>query len=140
MAFPFIGDLINGVSSILDTLHTSDEEKLQAKIGLTELHIRANEKVLAYESTLAKERAATIRTEGASNHWLAANWRPLTMLIFTGLIVAHWLGYTAPNLSEAVVLSLLGLVKIGLGGYIGGRTLEKVVPAVVGAFKAKDNV
>ena len=47
------------------------------------------------------------------------------MLTFVGLIVAHWLGFTAENLSEGQVLALLGIVKVGLGGYVVGRSVEK---------------
>ena len=71
-----------------------------------------------------------IVAEASGDSWLQRNWRPITMLTFTGLIVAHWLGYTAPNLSEAQILSLLGLVKIGLGGYVVGRSAEKIAKSV----------
>lgn len=84
---------------------------------------------------IEKAAAAIIAAEAASRHWLAANWRPLTMLTFVGLIVSRWLGYSAPNLSEAEVLELWGIVKIGLGGYVIGRSAEKTLPAIVAALK-----
>ena len=76
-----------------------------------------------------------IRTEAASSHWLAANWRPLTMLTFTALIVARWFGFAAPELSEAEYLALWDIVEIGLGGYIVGRSAEKIVPSLAQAIK-----
>lgn len=78
--------------------------------------------------------ASIIRSEATSGSWLTSNWRPATMLIFVGLICAHWLGYTPENLSEAQVLSLLGIVKVGLGGYVLGRSGEKIVKT----WKAKE--
>ena len=51
-------------------------------------------------------QADIVKTEAASNHWLAANWRPLLMLTFGGLIVARWFGWAAPYLSEAEYLKL----------------------------------
>ncbi len=49
------------------------------------------------------------------------------MLWFAGLVGAHWLGFTPPNLPEAVVLKLLSIVQVGVGGYVVGRSAEKVV-------------
>ncbi len=76
-----------------------------------------------------------VKTEAASSHWLAANWRPITMLTFVGLIVARWFGWAAPNLSEAEYLKLWDIVNVGLGGYVVGRSVEKIAPALVGALK-----
>ena len=80
-------------------------------------------------------QAGIINTEAASQHWLAANWRPLLMLTFGGLIVARWFGWAAPNLSEAEYLKLWGIVELGIGGYVIGRSAEKIVPAIIGATK-----
>ena len=70
--------------------------------------------------------AAKIVLAEANGSWIKGNWRPLTMLIFVGLICAHWLGFTPDNLSEAEVLELMDLVQIGLGGYVLGRSCEKI--------------
>lgn len=71
--------------------------------------------------------SSIIKAEANSEHWLTANWRPITMLTFVALIVAHWLGFTAENLGDEEVLSLLDIVKVGLGGYVLGRSGEKIV-------------
>ena len=71
----------------------------------------------------------------ANGNWLQRSWRPLMMLFFAGLIGARWFGYTPPNMSEAEILELWGIVKLGLGGYTIGRTAEKIAPAIVGALK-----
>lgn len=79
--------------------------------------------------------ADIIKTEAASSHWLAANWRPLTMLVFVALIVARWFGWAAPELSEAEYLKLWDIVELALGGYAIGRSVEKIAPSVVSAMK-----
>jgi hypothetical protein len=79
--------------------------------------------------------ADIIKTEAQSQHWLAAIWRPVVMLTFAGLIVARWFGWAAPNLSEAEYLKLWSIVEFGLGGYVVGRSVEKIAPSVAGAFK-----
>ena len=80
-------------------------------------------------------QAEIVKAEAQSDHWLAACWRPILMLTFGGLIVARWLGWSAPNITEAEVLKLWSIVELGLGGYVIGRSVEKIVPAIAGALK-----
>lgn len=70
-----------------------------------------------------------IRAEAQGESWLQRNWRPMLMLWFAGLIGAHWLGFTPPNMPEETVLSLLDIVKLGIGGYVIGRSVEKAAAA-----------
>lgn len=79
--------------------------------------------------------AEIIKTEASSEHWLAANWRPITMLVFVTLIVCRWFGFAAPNLSEAEYIKLWSIVELGLGGYVIGRSVEKVAPTLIKALK-----
>ena len=51
------------------------------------------------------------------------------MLTFTALVVAHFLGLTAENVSEEMVDGLLQIVQYGLTGYIVGRSAEKGIAA-----------
>lgn len=82
-------------------------------------------------------QADIVKTEAASSNWLAASWRPLTMLTFTALIVARWFGWAAPNLSEAEYLKLWDIVQFGLGGYVVGRSVEKIAPSIAEALGKK---
>lgn len=91
--------------------------------------------VIERAGDIEKAAADIVRTEAASSHWLAANWRPLTMLTFVGLIVARWFGWSAPGLSEAEALALWDIVQVGLGGYVIGRSAEKVAPGIITALK-----
>ena len=80
-------------------------------------------------------QAEIVKAEAQSEHWIVAAWRPVLMLTFGGLIVARWLGWSAPNITEAEVLKLWSIVELGLGGYVIGRSVEKIVPAIAGAIK-----
>ena len=91
--------------------------------------------LLAHQAEIEDAAAKIIQTEAASQHWLAANWRPLTMIVFVVLIVARWFGWAAPNLSEAEYLKLWSIVEFGLGGYVVGRSVEKIAPTIAGAIK-----
>jgi hypothetical protein len=84
----------------------------------------------------AQSKIITAEAQGES--WLQRNWRPMTMLTFVGLIVARWLGFVAPGVTEAVELELMTLVQIGLGGYVVGRSVEKTAPHLKGLFQKED--
>jgi len=127
---PIIGALAPIVGKVIDKVFPDTEKRDMAKLEImSELQKQSGE--------IEKAAAQIINTEAASRHWLAANWRPLTMLIFVGLIVARWLGWTADNMSEAEYLELYDLMKIGLGGYVIGRSAEKIAPAIIDKFKTK---
>ncbi len=80
-------------------------------------------------------QAQIVQTEASSSNWLTSSWRPLTMLCFTGLIVARWFGWAAPNLTPEEYLKLWDIVQLGLGGYVVGRSVEKTATTVAGILK-----
>jgi len=55
------------------------------------------------------------------------------MVWFSALIGGHWFGVTPDNLSDEAVLSLFGLIKLGLGGYVLGRSAEKITKELSGS-------
>ena len=116
------------VGQIVGSLFPDPTEKAKAEA-------EAMRQLLAHQGEIEAAAAKIIQTEAASTHWLAANWRPLTMITFTALIVARWMGWVAPNLSEAEYLKLWSIIEFGLGGYVVGRSVEKVSPAIATAMK-----
>lgn len=84
------------------------------------------------ETSLIEGRAGVVTAEAQSESWLARNWRPLTMLGFVALIGAHWLGLSSDTLTEAEVVLVLEIVKVGLGGYVVGRSAEKITRSLTG--------
>jgi hypothetical protein len=91
--------------------------------------------LLASSAELERAAGDVILAEAKSEHFLAACWRPILMLTFGALIVARWLGYSAPGISEAEVLKLWDIVQLGLGGYVIGRSAEKIAPQIAAALK-----
>ena len=85
------------------------------------------------EQTRLEVRGQVIQAEARGESWLQRNWRPLIMMFFAVLIGGHWFGYTPENLSEDAVLSLFGLIKLGLGGYVLGRSAEKITKELSGS-------
>ena len=121
-------DLLGIGAKLIDKIIPDKEAADKAKLELLKLDQEG-------KLTELKAQAQIINTEAASQHWLAANWRPLTMLIFVGLIVARWFGWAAPNLAEEEYIKLWSIVELGLGGYVIGRSVEKIVPQIAGALK-----
>jgi hypothetical protein len=115
-------------SKLIDRLWPDPAQAAQAKLQLLDM---------AQKGDLAEltARADIVKSEAASNSWLASSWRPITMLVFTALIVARWFGWAAPNLAEAEYLKLWDIVQLGLGGYVVGRSVEKIVPSIADAIK-----
>ena len=97
-------------------------EELKAQITLAAMNEGAKE---------LEGAVKIITAEAQGESWLQRNWRPLLMLWFAGLVGAHWLGFTPPNLPESVVINLLDIVQIGVGGYVLARSAEKVTKAYV---------
>ena len=91
--------------------------------------------IMAQAGAIERAAADIVLAETNSDSWLAKSWRPLMMLTFGALIVARWLGFTAPGITEAVELKLWDIIQLGLGGYVIGRSAEKVVPAIAAVVK-----
>jgi hypothetical protein len=104
------------------------------EIKRLEIQARLQEALIANQAQIEAAATEVIKAEAEGESWLQRNWRPLTMMVFVTLIVAKWTGYTAPGVSEALELRLLGLIEIGLGGYVIGRSVEKVAPVVAQAL------
>lgn len=79
------------------------------------------------ERTELKGAIDIIVAEAKGDSWLQRSWRPVLMLWFAGLVGAHWLGFTPDNLSQSTINQLLSIVQIGIGGYIVGRSGEKIM-------------
>jgi hypothetical protein len=116
MIAPVLGTLDN----ILDKFVVDADLKTKLK----------HEASLALITTQNKELENAVQiilAEANGESWLQRNWRPMLMLWFAGLVGAHWLGFTPENLSESTVLALLDIVQVGIGGYVLGRSGEKMI-------------
>ena len=129
MAFDPVSAAFDVGGKLIDRLWPDPAQRDQAKLKLMELQQSGALAQLAAETELSKGAADIVKTEAAGG-FLASSWRPITMLVFVGLIVARWFGLAAPNLAEAEYLKLWDIVQLGLGGYVIGRSVEKIMPGV----------
>ena len=121
--FNFISEIFKPAAKLIDDLHTSDEEKLTLKNKLTVIQNQMHSKIIDYETKPLASQTSIITAEANGQSLIQRNWRPITMLTFLALVVCDSFGWLAnPLASEAWTL-----LQIGLGGYVAGRSVEKVM-------------
>ena len=116
----FIGDIFKPAAELVDNLHTSKEEKLSLVNQLAQIENNVKMKTLEIQSELIKAQSQVIVAEAQGQSWMQRNWRPLTMLVFLGLVVLDSFAILANPLSKEAWT----LLQIGLGGYVLGRSYE----------------
>jgi len=124
--------ILNFGSTLLDKFIPDKDEAMKAKVALMTMAQNG-------ELTKLQISAGVVTAEANSEHWLAANWRPITMLVFVFIIANNYIIYpylalffdSAPKLD--IPPDMWDLLKLGLGGYVIGRSTEKAVKA----YKAK---
>ena len=114
-------DLVEGVGDVIDDLHTSEEEKLEAAQKVKEL-------ISNYEVEMEKQITDRWKSDMASDSWLSKNVRPM-VLVFLVVSTVLMIFIDAGAISfdvEPKWTDLLQLVLITvIGAYFGGRSLEK---------------
>ena len=115
-------ELVKGVGGVIDNLHTSGEEKLEAERKIKEL-------VANYEVEMEKNITSRWEADLKSDSWLSKNVRPM-VLIFLIVCTMLLIFIDAGALSfevKSTWVDLLQLVLITvIGAYFGGRSFEKV--------------
>ena len=116
------GDTIKDVGNIIDNLHTSKEEKAEAKQKL--------EQILA-EAEQAAQVQVSARWEADLKHgsWLSKNIRPLTLIFLTAIftILSIFDGNVGEfTIGEAYVPVYQTLLMTVYAAYFAGRSIEKV--------------
>jgi len=129
----FISDMFKPVAKMIDDLTLSPEEKLILETKLTSIENEMASKILEYDQRLLEAQSSLISVE-AKGGMLQRNWRPVTMLTMLALVTLQALGLLSNPLPEWFGT----LFQIGLGGYVIGRSAEKIVPNFLnGRMKTK---
>ncbi|PCI11872.1 MAG: hypothetical protein COB73_00780 [Flavobacteriaceae bacterium] len=121
-----LGEIFTGVDSLI----TSDEERLALKNKLQQI---INEKALESE----KIATDIIQTEAKGN-WLQRSWRPIIMLSF-GFVVLYS-KFIAPAFSlpnAELEPDFWELLRLGIGGYVIGRSAEKIATSITNKIEIK---
>ena len=114
-------ELVKGVGGVIDNLHTSEDEKLEAAQKIKEL-------VASYEIEMEKQVTSRWDADMKSDSWLSKNVRPMVLvfLVVSTVLMIFIDAGTINFVVEPKWTDLLQLVLITvIGAYFGGRSLEK---------------
>ena len=125
--FNIVSDVVKPITGLIDKIHTSDEEKLELQKDIKKIEAELSFKLLDYQKELIQAQSKIITAEAQGESWLQRNWRPIVMLTLVGLVVSYFFGLAPEYLinNPDIVEELFSIVKIGLGGYVIGRSAEK---------------
>ena len=115
----FTGGVVKEVGKVIDSLFTSDEERLKAKNEVF--------KVLQEQQLELQKLQTEIVLAEANGNWLQRSWRPILMLAF-GFIVIY-VKFIAPLFQLPIPPlenEFWNLLQLGIGGYVVGRSAEKI--------------
>jgi hypothetical protein len=106
-------DLVESVGGVIDDLHTSKEEKLEAEQKIKEI-------ILSHEAKLQEEVTNRWEADMASDSWLSKNVRPLTLMVFVDAgVISFEVDSDWKELLKMVLITTVG-------AYFGGRSYEKI--------------
>ena len=115
------GELVESVCGVIDNLHTSKAEKLEAKQKMQEL-------VQNHQAKMEQNITDRWTADMNSDSWLSKNVRPLVLIfliVCTMLLIFIDAGTIKFEVEEKWT-DLLQLVLITvIGAYFGGRSIEK---------------
>ena len=115
-------ELIKGIGGVIDNLHTSKEEKLEAERKIQTL-------IANHEVEMEKTITDRWKSDMKSDSWLSKNVRPavLIFLVVSTVLMIFIHPGTINFVVEDKWTDLLQLVLITvIGAYFGGRSIEKV--------------
>jgi len=122
----FSGNVIEQVGKVIDNLFTSEEERLKAKNEIF--------KVLKEQQLELQKLQTEVILAEANGNWLQRSWRPILMLAF-GFIVIY-VKFIAPLFNLPIPElenEFWNLLQIGIGGYVVGRSGEKMIKTYASA-------
>jgi predicted MFS family arabinose efflux permease len=120
------GEAVKGVTDLVGQF-VEDKDKAN------ELETAIKSKLIGLEQEVVRAQRDTIVAEANSQSFIARNWRPIMMLTFVFIIANNYILFPYVQLFGGTALELeipdamWGLLKIGVGGYVMGRSGEKMV-------------
>lgn len=116
-----IKNLVGEIGGIIGSLSISSREK-------KELETEVLQTVYRYAGELASGQAGIVKSETQGN-WLQRSWRPMIMLVFATIVLIGTF-FDLPILSDTS--RFWDLLEIGIGGYVIGRSAEKITGRLKG--------
>ncbi len=126
---PLLGDVVKRVLP-------EDKDKR------AEIEREINMALISNSAQIEQAAASVILAEAKSEHWITATWRPILMLTITAIVAWNFLLGALVELIVKITTGdempltiplpdeLWNLLMIGVGGYVVGRSAEKVADKV----------
>lgn len=123
-----IQQLFKPAADLVDNLTLSKEEKNKLANELEQIQNTFDKQVMDYEGRITELQASIVEKETRGN-WMQRSWRPLLMLAFGFIIIYEYFISNVFSLPKGnLPADFWELLKIGVGGYVIGRSAEKIVP------------
>lgn len=127
--FDFVKSVFKPATELIDNLHTSDEERSLLKNELEKIQSTVLGQMLDAQKAQMDAQMQVIKAEAQSESKITRMWRPIAMMVFLLIIVYQGVLVSMLGLPsvafETVPVELWDMLKIGLGGYVFGRSAEK---------------
>jgi hypothetical protein len=129
VAGPLVGKVVDLIKGYQDK-----------KVSEAALRAEVEKTILSTFADVAKTQGSVIEAEMRGENWLQRNWRPLVAVCFAFIVVFYglltpiavgWFGWPPIRVGDQLLEWIMQAVMVCLGGYIGGRSLEKVVQMIV---------
>ena len=131
--------ILSVIKDLLPTIGRTIEKAVTNKDAALKLKNEIETLLIGATVALDEARSKIIIAEAQGGSWIQRSWRPITMLTFVFIIANNYIlvPYAVAFGAEVPMLDIppgmWSLLTVGIGGYIGGRTYEKVTKLKNGA-------
>ncbi len=129
----FAGPIIDAVTRVF----VASQNK---KATEAEMRAEVEKAIMQTIADVSHAQADVIKAEAQGESWLQRCWRPVTALAFASVILFYgivlpiavdWFGMPRVRVGDTLLSWIMQAVMLCLGGYIGGRTLEKITDSIL---------
>ena len=126
-------NILKALGSLIPSIGRSIEKIIPDKDMARRLTHEIEALVLGLQGGIIAAKQAIIVAEAQGGSWIQRTWRPITMLTFVFIIAHNYIivpyaqAFGAPVPTLDIPPGMWGLLTVGIGGYIGGRSAEKIV-------------
>ena len=125
-------NLLAALSGLIPSIGESIKKFVKDKDLAAQLENDIQSKLINFQSDVVQAKANVIIAEAQGKSAIQRSWRPITMMSFVLIIVNNYIfvpyavsfGLDVPMLD--IPPGMWSLLTVGVGGYIGGRTYEKI--------------
>ena len=125
-------NILKAISGLIPSIGRTIEKAVPDKDLARRLTHDIEVLVMGLQQAVIQAKQAIIVAEAQGQSWIQRNWRPITMLVFVFIIANNYIfvpyavafGLAVPMLE--IPPGMWGLLTVGIGGYIGGRSYEKI--------------